>query len=200
MLTPTQKRAMRAQSLLDSGMDPREAARECGYKNVNGMMGAIALCLRKLPKEDQEAEMQRMQEEEHKCEQESIPELEPAPMLEVQRGEYVKPGIYDLPGKGEVLVGQKMTEESWQARRRMLREKAMERFNEHSNTVHTETKRVSCRYGKNDKTNQTEFRLHVFGVDKWIVLDEELVGGKEEMIRILREAITGINVVLEGIA
>ena len=43
MLTETQKRVARAQAMLDSGMDAREVARECGYKNVNGMMGAIAL-------------------------------------------------------------------------------------------------------------------------------------------------------------
>lgn len=43
MMTETQKRVARAQAMLDSGMDAKEVARECGYKNVNGMMGAIAL-------------------------------------------------------------------------------------------------------------------------------------------------------------
>ena len=43
MMTETQKRVARAQAMLDSGMYAKAVARECGYKNVNGMMGAIAL-------------------------------------------------------------------------------------------------------------------------------------------------------------
>lgn len=43
MLTEARKRVARAQTLLNSGMDAKAVAKECGYKNVNGMMGAIAL-------------------------------------------------------------------------------------------------------------------------------------------------------------
>ena len=192
MITPTQKRALRAQSLLDSGMDAREAARECGYKNVNGMMGAIALCLRKLPGEDRHSEMERMQEE-------SAPAPEPIPEP-VCTGEYEKPGIYELPGKGEVLVGERISKEEHNNFLRMKREKAMERFAERNDTVITETKRVGIRYGKNDKTERLELRIHVFGIDKWIVIDEEMVGGKEAMLRIIGDIIAGCGVVMEGIA
>lgn len=55
MLTETQKRVARAMSMLDSGMEAREVARECGYKNVNGMMGAIALHGRRNPNEEEKA-------------------------------------------------------------------------------------------------------------------------------------------------
>ena len=52
MLTESQKRALRAKTLLDSGMDAREAARIAGYKGVNGMMGAIALCSKSVQKKE----------------------------------------------------------------------------------------------------------------------------------------------------
>lgn len=52
MLTESQKRALRAKALLDSGMDAREAARIAGYKGVNGMMGAIALCSKSVQKKE----------------------------------------------------------------------------------------------------------------------------------------------------
>lgn len=52
MLTESQKRALRAKALLDNGMDAREAARIAGYKNVNGMMGAIALCSKNVQKKE----------------------------------------------------------------------------------------------------------------------------------------------------
>ena len=56
MLTETKKRVLRAMAMLDSGMDAKEVARECGYKNVNGMMGAIALHGRKDAEAQQEDE------------------------------------------------------------------------------------------------------------------------------------------------
>ena len=64
MLTETQKRALRAQSMITSGMDLKKAARECGYKNVNGMMSAIALALRKLPEEERETQFEQMRQTE----------------------------------------------------------------------------------------------------------------------------------------
>ena len=45
MLTESQKRALRAKTLLDmGGHDPKTVARECGYTSVNAMLGAIAMC------------------------------------------------------------------------------------------------------------------------------------------------------------
>lgn len=45
MLTESQKRALRAKTLLDmGGHDPKMVARECGYTSVNAMLGAIAMC------------------------------------------------------------------------------------------------------------------------------------------------------------
>lgn len=193
MMTPTQKRALRAQTLLDSGMDPREAAKECGYKNVNGMMGAIALCLRKLPDEDKQTEIERMREEDQK-------EAQSASEVPARTGEYTKPGIYELEGKGEVLVGERMPKKDWEDIRKRQKENARMRFAERHDEAHAETRRVGLRYCKNDKTGEVEFRIHVFGIDKWIVVNEENVGGKEELLRILRDTANGLKVILEGIA
>ena len=45
MLKESQKRALRAKTLLDmGGHDPKTVARECGYTSVNAMLGAIAMC------------------------------------------------------------------------------------------------------------------------------------------------------------
>ena len=45
MLTESQKRALRAKTLLDmGGHDPKTVARECGYTSLNAMLGAIAMC------------------------------------------------------------------------------------------------------------------------------------------------------------
>lgn len=52
MLTDAQRRAMRARQLLDSGRDAREVARELGYTKVSGMLGAIALCSRKIERDE----------------------------------------------------------------------------------------------------------------------------------------------------
>jgi hypothetical protein len=190
MITPTQKRALRAQSLLDGGMDPREAAKECGYKNVNGMMGAIALCSRKMSKQDMELETQRMQEAEAKQ-----PET-PA----VLSGEYEKPGVYELPAEGEVIVGEKIPDSSWEDIMKERLKKIKERFSERSGTVQAESKRVSVRYGRNDKNGRMELRIHIFGIDKWIVIDEENIGGKEEMIRIIDSIKAGLQFVREDMA
>ena len=51
-MTPSQMRAMRAKQLMDSGKDANEVARELGYKTVNGMLGAIALCSRKIERDE----------------------------------------------------------------------------------------------------------------------------------------------------
>lgn len=45
MLTESQKRALRAKTLLDmGGHDPKMVARECGYTSVSAMLGAIVMC------------------------------------------------------------------------------------------------------------------------------------------------------------
>lgn len=51
-MTPSQKRAMRAKQLLDSGKDANEVARELGYTKVSAMLGAIALCSRKIERDE----------------------------------------------------------------------------------------------------------------------------------------------------
>lgn len=68
MLTESQKRALRAKTLLDmGGHDPKTVARECGYTSVNAMLGAIAMCdgipASHTPAE--KPEMQAMTREEH---------------------------------------------------------------------------------------------------------------------------------------
>ena len=196
MLTPTQKRAMRAKALLDSGMDVREAARECGYKNVNGMMGAIALCLRKLPEADQQAEMERMQEAEtQKCTQ-----CETA-----CTDDFTTPGVYELDGE-EVLVGEKIPQNKpvhkadHKENRRQWREKVQARLAERRDDVKTETKRVICTYAKNEITGAMEFKIHVCGIDRWIVLDEEILGGREALMRLMGDMIAGIGYIMEGMA
>lgn len=68
MLTESQKRALRAKTLLDmGGHDPKTVARECGYTSVNAMLGAIAMCdgipASHTPAE--KPEMQGMTREEH---------------------------------------------------------------------------------------------------------------------------------------
>ena len=56
MLTESQKRALRAKVLLDSGTDPRQAAKECGYTSVNAMLGAVMMCdgIQAMPAEEHE--------------------------------------------------------------------------------------------------------------------------------------------------
>lgn len=51
-MTPSQMRAMRAKQLMDSGKTAEEVARELGYKTVNGMLGAIVLCSRKIERDE----------------------------------------------------------------------------------------------------------------------------------------------------
>lgn len=51
-MTPSQMRAMRAKQLLDSGKTAEDVARELGYKTVNGMLGAISLCSRKIERDE----------------------------------------------------------------------------------------------------------------------------------------------------
>ncbi|MBQ2948353.1 MAG: hypothetical protein IJD94_05180 [Clostridia bacterium] len=195
-ITPTQKRALQAQTLLNSGMDPKAAARECGYKNVNGMMGAIALCLRKIPQEESDAIIEQMHQEDAS----QKPKAETAEETPDNRGEYTIPGIYNLEGEGEVLVGEQITREEWNQRRQRHAEDVRRRLEERGDIVRSETKRVICRHGLDEKTGVVQFRLHVCGIDKWIVIDEDLIGGREEMIHLLSDTIAAINLILEGIA
>lgn len=51
-MTPSQKRAMRAKQLMDSGKTAEEVARELGYTKVSGMLGAISLCSRAIEREE----------------------------------------------------------------------------------------------------------------------------------------------------
>lgn len=62
MLTEGKKRALRANTLINSGMDAKEVAKKCGYKNVNGMLGAISL---NLPDNQPAARMAACTAEEH---------------------------------------------------------------------------------------------------------------------------------------
>lgn len=52
MLTDGQKRALRARTLLDSGMSAKDVAKKCGYTSVNGMLGAISLADARIKKNE----------------------------------------------------------------------------------------------------------------------------------------------------
>lgn len=188
MLTPTQKRAMRAQSLLNNGMDAKEAARECGYKNVNGMMGAIALFLRKIPEEDVKNEMQHL-----------LDEQESKQTQKVREGEYIKPGVYKLNENKTVLVGERISPEEWEKHRKAYIERVRAKQAECRDTIRVETKRVICKYDKDD-AGQQAVKMHIRGIDKWLLIDEEIIGGKEELMNVLGDLVTSLSCILEGMA
>ena len=186
-LTKTQERALRAKQLLDSGMDPKEAARECGYKNVNGMMGAVALCLRKLPDEDAQRALDQMRE------------AEAAKAQAEEEHDELEPVIGELPEIGEVLVGERIPQEELQARSRAYAEQTHARMEARSKDVRISTARVTVALAADEHTGGRVFKLHIHGIDKWITVSEVLLGGSEALARTLGEIRTAIDMILEAI-
>ena len=187
MLTESQKRAIRAQAMLDNGVDAREVARECGYKNVNGMMGAIALSVRRLPANDIQSEM------------EAVMHKQDTSTPDVRSGEYTEPGFYKLDNGAIVAVGTRVSQNALQFDRKTYIEKVRIRQNERTEEAKVETKRVVCKY-RLAEAGQYEARIHVYGIDKWLVIDEEIIGGRAELKRVLKDIANGINCILDGLS
>ncbi len=97
MLTESQKRALRAKAMLDmGGISPKQVARECGYTNVNGMLGAIMMCdgLREEQSPSPtKAVMQAVSREEHAkkhtVQEEQIPVSAKAKIYPVESGKII---------------------------------------------------------------------------------------------------------------